>query len=114
MKKPHTIDLNEMHFISHDINNNEVIVGYSSDKKNIVFTKTTGEPFTSENDISKSLFYKAIAILAIETELITETDKLIPLKGTLSEDKYYIISEQLPTPKKAIDSNKKKKNQKHL
>ena len=111
MDKQQKIDLNEMYFTSQDSKNNEVLIGYSPDKKHILFTKTSGIPFESEDDISKSLFFKAISILAIETELIKETDDIIPLKGTLSEDKFYIISNELPNHEHKL--KEEKKNKKH-
>ena len=85
-----------MQISSHDNENNPINIGYSLDKKHILFTKASGELFTSKNNIPTSLLLKAIAILTEETDLITEDDYLINTSRTLSPDKKFILSKELP------------------
>lgn len=94
---PLAIDTDEMRISSHDSENNPIDIGYSLDKKRLLFAKTSGKPFTSEDNIPTSLFFKAIAILAIETDIITKSDELIDCRGNFSSDKRFIISEEFPS-----------------
>lgn len=103
---PLAIDTDEMRISSHDSENDPINIGYSLDKKRLLFTKDSGKPFRSEDSIPKSLFFKAIAILAIETDIITESDELIDCRGKLSSDKKFIISEEFPSKEEDYEQEK--------